>query len=383
MAADHPGSYLDLDEPIVADAAAAAPTAFLPASDRVYIDEYQRVPALLDAVKARLNRDGRPGQFVLAGSTSSNSLPAGTQALTGRLLRLPVYPFAQSEIEGASGPTTVFRLLYGDASTPAEFTTATDKEDYVRRLAAGGFPSAVLARSEAARQRWFAGYTAQTVGRDLPMIEPVRRPMALRRLLGIVAARTGQTLNLSNLAAEAGLNPKTTVIYLDLLEAAFVVHQLQAWAPVATPRSFKKPKTHILDTGLGAHLLRLSPEKLARRTAESLTAFGHLLESFVVAEVLKEISWLDEPASVGHWRTYEGLEVDLVVETWDGSILAFEVTAAQRLKQGDLAGLRALRAKTGAAFKAGVVLHTGLHSSHPEDRLFTMPIDRLWRLPPG
>jgi predicted AAA+ superfamily ATPase len=378
LAATHDGTYLDLDDPVVAEAAVSAPTALLAAAGRTYIDEYQRAPVLLDAIKARLNQDGQPGQFVLAGSTSFDALPSGAQALTGRLLRLPVYPLAQSEIDGTSG--SFLRSLLEDpdgALTP--LASSTRRDEYERRVVRGGFPSAVLAATEAGRQRWFSNYVAQTLTRDVPSIEEVRRPDALRTMLGLLAARTGQVLNTSNLAREASVNPKTAGVYVDLLLSAFVIQLLRPWAPVATSRSFKRPKVHILDTGLGAHLLRLSREKLASRTAESLTAFGQLLESFVAAELLKEVSWLDVPATVGYWRTYEGAEVDLVVETWDGSVLGFEVKAAQRLRDGDLAGLRALRAKVGPAFKAGVVLHTGALSAHPEDRLFTMPIDRLWR----
>ncbi|MDR1078656.1 MAG: DUF4143 domain-containing protein, partial [Propionibacteriaceae bacterium] len=200
----------------------------------------------------------------------------------------------------------------------------------------------------------------------------------LRRLLGLLAAQTGQVANLTSLAERAGIDRQTVQNYLSLLSNAFIVFELSPWRRVPTGRSFKRSKWHLLDSGLASHLLTLTSAKLQQRTPQALTAFGQLLESFAIGEVLKQVSWLDEPAEAYYWRTYDGLEVDLVVERYDGAVLAFEVKAAQRLKDGDLAGLRALRDQVGPDFVAGVVLHLGGHAAQVEDRLFTMPVDHLW-----
>ena len=125
-------------------------------------------------------------------------------------------------------------------------------------------------------------------------------------------------------------------------------------------------------------LLRLTPEKLARRDPVSLTEFGHLLETFVVGELMKDASWIDGITSLGHWRTYEGHEVDLVVERDDGAVIGFEVKAATRVAGNDFRGLRKLRGTVGEAFVAGVVLYTGARGYNYEDRLHALPIDRLW-----
>lgn len=368
--------YLDLDDPVVADDATANPSSFLPAAPRVYLDEYQRAPVLLDAIKARLNRDGQAGQFVLAGSTSHNALPAGTQALTGRLHRLPVYPLSQREVQARDGG--VLARLFDAPESFVDAGSQTSRDEYVSRVVVGGYPQALRAPGDPARQRWFADYVTQTILRDLPTLETIRRPEAVRRLLSLVAARTGQVVALGSLAEETGVQPRTAGTYLEVLEAAFIVHRLAPWARVLTGRAFRRPKLHLVDSGLAAHLLRLTGDKMAARTPEALTAFGGLLESFVVAEILKEASWLDEPVSVGYWRTRDGLEVDIVVERFDGAVVAFEVKGAQRLKDGDLSALRTLRDRIGPDFRAGVVLHTGPRVAHPEDRLFTLPIDQLW-----
>jgi predicted AAA+ superfamily ATPase len=258
-----------------------------------------------------------------------------------------------------------------------------NRGEYADRVLAGGFPRALRASNAAARQRWFGGYIRQTVARDVPALEDIRRPDALRRLLGLLAVRTGQVLNVAALADAAGVAPTTAAAYISVLKSAFVVDELLPWTSVAIDRSFRKPKCHILDSGVAAHLLRLNRDKIASRTAAGLTAFGQLLESFVVAELLKEASWLDSPVSTGYWRTYEGDEVDLIIEGADGTVLAFEVKAAQRLRPDDFKGLRALKAKAAGEFAAGVALHTGTRAGRVEDRIFTLPIDALWSGNPG
>jgi len=134
----------------------------------------------------------------------------------------------------------------------------------------------------------------------------------------------------------------------------------------------------MMDSGVAARLMRLSPEKLTRRDPTSLTEFGHLLETFVVGEIQREASWLDGIAGVGHWRTRDGDEVDLVVERDDGAIIAFEVKAGSRIQGGDFQPMRKLRDSVGDAFIAGVAVYLGERAYTFEDRLHVMPVDRLW-----
>lgn len=134
----------------------------------------------------------------------------------------------------------------------------------------------------------------------------------------------------------------------------------------------------VVDAGLAARLLGLTPEKLARRDAPSLSQFGHLLETFVVGELVRQASWLEGIAAWGHWRTYDGNEIDLVLERDDGGILAFEVKAAGQVSGPDMRHLCKLRNALGERFLAGVALYTGTRAYRFEDRLHVMPIDRIW-----
>ena len=167
--------------------------------------------------------------------------------------------------------------------------------------------------------------------------------------------------------------------YTRLLEDLFLVERLPAWGKTLSSRSGATPKMHVVDSGVAARLLRATPEKRASLDATALTEFGNLLETFVVGELRKQVSWLQASAMVGHWRTHDGDEVDYVIEFDDGRVLGFEVKAKERVASSDLKGLRKLRDLLGDRFIAGVALSTGPRSYNFEDRLLVMPVDRLWR----
>jgi predicted AAA+ superfamily ATPase len=186
-------------------------------------------------------------------------------------------------------------------------------------------------------------------------------------------------LNLSKLTDSLGVDRKTAEEHLRLLEDLFLVVRLPAWGKTLRARATVKPKIHVVDSGLAARLLRITPAKMARLDPTVLTEFGHLLETFVVGELRKHVSWIDEPVTTGHWRTHDKDEVDFVIEFDDGDVLAFEVKAGERITDGDLKGLRKLREALGEKFIAGIAFSTGTRSYTAEDRLHVMPVDRLWR----
>ncbi|MFT4189107.1 MAG: DUF4143 domain-containing protein, partial [Aeromicrobium sp.] len=257
-------------------------------------------------------------------------------------------------------------------------TSDTPRADYVERVVTGGFPLAV-GRSEAARHRWFDNYVRQSIERDAMELSRVRQRQVLRELLGRLAGRTAQVLNLNDVSDGLGVDRKTVEQYTRLLEDLFLIARLPAWGKTLHARSAAKPKAHVVDSGLAARLLRLSPAKLATLDPTALTEFGHLLESFVVGELRKQVSWLDEGMTIGHWRTHDHDEVDFVIEFDDGGVLAFEVKANERVAGADFKGLRKLRDAVGDRFVAGVALSVGARSYTYEDRLHVLPVDRLWR----
>ena len=371
------GTVIDLDDLPTRALAQEDPTLMIDVPGPVLVDEYKHAPGLLSAIKARLNHAGsRPGQFVLTGSSRYDTLPRTAEALTGRLHRMQVLPLAQAELCGAPGLLT--RLFEEGAGVVSTDVSTTTRQEYVARVLAGGFPDALGRPTARGRGRWFDDYVAATLAKDVTELRKVRQAQALPRVLAALAGQTGQVLNVAHIAQALRLTPDLVAGYVHLLEAVFLVRTLPAWGTTLTARSAGNPKIHVVDSGIGARLLRIVPDNLAAANPTALTEFGHLVETFVVGEVLKETSWMDGIAGVGHWRTYDGDEVDLVVERDDGAVLGLEIKAGTHASGPSFRGLARLRDKVGPAFRVGVVFHMGERGHRYDDRLIALPMDRLW-----
>lgn len=376
VAQSHGAEVIDLDEPAVRDAVTADPATFVGGAPPVCVDEFQKAPVVLDAIKAELNRRLAPGRFVITGSTRFDALPRAAQALTGRIHVMELLPFSQGEIDGqvedflAAATTEPDQLVSPRRST-------TSRTDYIERVCRGGLPLAV-ARHAGSRGRWIDDYVRVSLARDVTELARIRQSALLPALLRRLAAQTAQVLNMAAAGRGAGLEPRTAETYTKLLEDLFLVRRLGAWGRTLRARTAASPKIHVLDSGVAARLLGLSPARLGRLDPAALSEFGHLLETFVVGELLKQASWNSDIATVGHWRTHDDHEVDLVIERHDGAVTAFEVKAAARITARDARGLRALRDALRDTFNAGIVLHTGDLTYRLDDRIIVAPIDLLW-----
>ncbi len=369
---------IDLDDLGAREAVRADPALFVRGAAPVLIDEFQHVPELLDAIKAELNRDGAPGRFVLTGSTRYTTLPAAAQALTGRAHRVDVLPLSQGEIAGVREDFA--EMLLSEPSSLVESSPPeTAREEYLSRVVAGGFPMALSRARPADRARWFDDYLELVLERDVLELSRVHQRRQLPLLLRRLAGQTAQVLNIADAARAIGMEKSTAESYTKLLETVFLVYRLPAWGTTLGPRVGAAPKVHVVDSGLAARLLRLTEPKLGAATAPALTEFGHLLETFVVGEVCKQLDWLDAPVARGHWRTHDGDEVDLVIEREDGALVAVEVKAASRVTARELRSLLKLRAKLGSQFVGGVVLYTGARA-YTHEGIQILPISRLWRV---
>ena len=377
IAARRDREVIDLDDPPTRDAVRSDAHRFVAGPSPVLIDEYQHEPALLAAIKAELNEELRPGRFILTGSTRSTASPGVAEYLAGRVNVLPILPFSQGEIAGTR-EDFVEMLLFGE---PSRLLTSarseTSREEYAQRITAGGMPIA-LSRTVVARNRWFDDYIDLVLERGVVEVSKIRQRRQLPVLLRHLAAQTGQLLNITSTAQAAALDRHTAAAYVELLESVFLVRQLPAWGRTLGRRTTGTSKVHLVDSGLAARLLRLTPERLLRRDASALTEFGHLLETFVVGELVKQSTWLDGVAGWHHWRTYDGDEVDLVIERYDGRIAAVEVKSGTRIPSEDMRALGRLRDIAGDAFIAGVALYAGERSYGFDDRLYVAPIDRIW-----
>ena len=376
IARQHGATVINLDLPDVRDAVKADPQRAIGQPGTVFIDEYQRLPEILDVIKAEVDAEFRPGKFVLTGSTRFDTLPRSTQTLTGRIHFVSVWPFSQGELT-ANRETFLDVAVTEPDRVPTGFGVASTYEEYAERICAGGMPVAI--RSSRGRNRWFDDYATSALQRDVAAISSLRRGAELPTLFARLAGQTAQPSNITAAAKSVGLEVSTASTYVTLLENLFLIHRLPAWGRNLRSRATAHPKVHVVDSGLAARLMRLTPDRLARRDPAALTEFGHLLETFVIGELLKQASWSDNATALGHWRTHDGQEVDLVIERDDGVVTGFEVKAARKIERKDASGLIALRDSLGPQFNAGYILTTGDASYRYDDRIYVIPVDRLWR----
>jgi uncharacterized protein len=369
---------LDLDDLNIRRAVEADPSLFVAGDARlICIDEFQHVPQLLDAIKAELNQDLRPGRYLLTGSTRYATLPAASQSLTGRAHVMTMWPFSQGELLGRREGFLATLFADPDSLASAQPST-TSRTAYEEMVLAGGFPLALDRGPGTARDRWFRDYVSTVLQRDVLEIRNVRQREALPPVLRLLAGQTAQVLNASRIADQLDLRNELVRDYIQLLEAVLLVHRIEAFGRTLSSRTRHLPKVHLVDSGLGAQLLGITQARLSQRQAATLTEFGHLVETFAVNELHKQASWCADHVRFSHFRADEGVEVDLVAETEDGRTVGIEVKAAASASEADFRGLKQLRDKLGDLFVAGVVLHLGTRSFRQHGKLLALPLDRIW-----
>jgi predicted AAA+ superfamily ATPase len=335
----------------------------------VFIDEVQRAPDLLLAIKRRVDREQRPGQLLLTGSANILTAPKVHDALTGRTALITLWPLAQSEIEGASG-NVVDALLAG--RPPRVVDAPVGRAAFVDRVVAGGYPRALLAPVRQ-RGRLFADYLTSTLERDLRELADARKLAEMPRLLRLLASRAGNIYSARNVAKVLGLTHDTVRVYTRLLETVFIVRTVPAWRPGIGSREIQTPKVYLVDSGLLANVLGADVGRVAND--DQLT--GKLLENFVAMEVARHLDWAETPATQFHYRD-RNAEIDIVLEANSGDIAAIEVKASATPNAQDWRALAKLRDARGSAFRAGVLLYTGERTIPLGDRLWAVPVSGLW-----
>jgi len=363
------GEERTLDDGTTLASARADPHRFVRHEGLLAVDEVQRAPELMLAIKSAVDRDPRPGQFLLTGSARILGLRKLPDALVGRMETLELWPLSQGEIERR-------REGFVDAVFSGEVQFPSGKEDragYVARVVRGGFPEAVR-RDEGRRARFFASYVGALVDRDVSQLADIQRRDALHQLLRSVAGCAGRLLKTERLASEAGVPATSAERYLSLFEEVFLLKRVPPWRPGGAGRAVQMRKVLVVDAGLAAHLQGRTSRRLLRDDA----AFGPLLENFVLGELARQLGWATETATLLHFRTRDGVEVDAVLEAADGRVVGVEVKASDTVRPEDFRGLRALRALARDRFHHGLVLYTGDAVLPFGEGLTAAPIDALW-----
>lgn len=363
-----PGSLARfLDDPVTRAAAVEDPVRFVRHDGLMLIDEVQRVPDLWLAIKNLVDREPRPGRFLLTGSARLLGLRSLPDALPGRSETIELWPLSQGEVDGAADGFVDAAFAHGaDLRIPR---SDLRRKDYLARLARGGYPEAVHRETPRRRERFFDGYLADIIGRDVRQVADIERVSDMRRLIALLAAQTGGLLNVNRLASELTITAPTVHSYIGILETIYLVRLVPAWSGNATTRAVATPKVIFVDSGL-AHYLATG--------AVTEAPIGGLMENFVLCEVARQLTWSRTSARLYHYRDRDQYEVDAVLEDNAGQVVGIEVKAAETVRADDFRGLRLLQRRLGGRFRAGFVLYCGTESLSFGAQLTCLPISALW-----
>ena len=364
--------YVTLDDATQRAAATSDAQGFLAGlGDRVVIDEVQKVPELFPAIKMSVDQDRRPGRFLLTGSANVLLLPQISESLAGRMELITLWPLSQGDLHARQE-----RFLDGVFAEILPSLQDSETFDVKGAVLAGAYPEVIQRAKGKRRDAWFAAYITALLQRDVRDLANIDGLTDMPRLLSLLAARVGGLLNMSELSRSSGIPNSTLKRYLSLLQATFLFQPLPAWSSNLGKRLIKSPKIHLIDSGLAAHLAGITHQSLDRDPM----FFGHLLETFVVSELRKQIGWSDSRVNLYHYRTTTGREVDVVLENAAGRLVGLEVKASFTVGRKDFSGFDALSEDVGDRFVRGVVLYSGEQTVSFGEHYMALPVSALWRM---
>ena len=365
-------TYLSFDDLSLLTAARQDPVGFVNAlPEQVTLDEVQRVPELMPAIKAVVDKKRLAGRFLLTGSANLLLLPQVSESLAGRVEVIYLHPLSESEKQLGTG-CLLADLIEGRVKS--EIANTQEPISHLPdAIVSGGYPEPNTRTNTRAKQ-WFRQYLNAIIQRDVKDIASIRDENELLRLIELIAYRTGSLLNLSNMANDLDIGRETVEKYLLILERLFLVRRLPAWHRNQAKRLVKSPKIHVVDSGLATAMNRLAVSDWYTHSTE----FGALLESFVVQQLICQSGWLDYDLHFSHYRDKDQVEVDLVIEQ-GRDVWGVEIKRSATLQAKDGAGLRRLAAQVGEHFKGGILLYSGANCFSIGELLYAVPMDRLWK----
>lgn len=373
-AARHARTVVRLDRPAEAVAFRAdADAALRDLPEPVLIDEWQVVPQVLGAVKRAVDREPRPGRFLLTGSVRAD-LDAELWPGTGRLVRLSMVGMTVRELLLRTAAKPLLDTL-AEGEPPQLPPDPPDLRDYVELALTSGFPHAALRLATGARQRWLESYLDQLLTRDAAEVAGGRDPARLRRYFEAYALSTAGAVNDSTLYEAAGINSRTAVAYEQLLKNLLVVESVPSWASNRLKRLVRTPKRYVVDPALVGASLRLDLQAVLRDG----DLLGRILDTLVAAQLRAELVVSETRPRLYHLRQAQGRhEIDLLAELGAQRLIAIEVKADSAPVARDARHLAWLRDELGERFVAGVVFHTGPKIYSLGEQITAIPICALW-----
>lgn len=366
--------YLTLDNRVVLDAALKDPDGFISGTPvPAIIDEVQRAPDLMRAIKVLVDKNRKPGQYLLTGSANLMTLAKVSETLAGRVALHELHPFMWSEICNKA-TSAIMVDLFRDIEAAALLkkwkrrTFPDRKEEITERIIAGGYPQPSVMTSVKTRRRWFDSYRQTYIERDIRELAAIEHLPDFNRLLNLLSFRTAQIINFSEVSRELGLPFTTLRRYIDLLEVTYQIYFVRPYFANIGKRLIKMPKLYFGDSGMACHLSAAEHWQ----TLERQGRVGNMVETWAAAELRKLISLADARYQLYYWRTYAGREVDFILEHGE-KIIAVEVKWSHKLEDIDLSGLKDCARDLKGRHLMSVLLYPGTEIVAVDKHTLVMP----------
>jgi predicted AAA+ superfamily ATPase len=292
-------------------------------------------------------------------------------SLAGRVEFLTLYPFSQGELQGITD--SFIDRVWTDESLLKLTCEKIDTKTLHERMITGGYPTIQFLDKEG-QLYWFRDYVSTILQKDIIDLSKIEHINDIPRLLSLCAGRVGSLVNISELSRDSGLNNMTLNRYIALLETLFMVIMQHAWSTNLTKRLIKAPKIYLVDTGLLCWLRSITLENIESHEK------GHILENFVVNELMRQMSWNKSFARMYHFRSVTNEEVDIILERIDGKIVGIEVKSSNYISPKDLKGLQYLQQSVPHLWHQGIILYGGQESITVAPGIVALPISALWAL---
>lgn len=364
--------YVTFDDETDLEAAKYDPSGFVSRlPEYVILDEIQRVPELFRSIKMNIDGNRKAGRFVLTGSANVLLLPNLSDSLAGRMEVINLLPLAYAEIAGRQNQTLLQATL--DGSIEQFSPVIADDFSLASRLVEGGYPEPVVRESFMRKRRWHESYLETLIQRDIKQLGNIYKLDKIPALLMSLANHGAQLLNVSALSRDMGIDRATLNQYLNLLQQIFLVDILPPWFSNRNKRLVKTPKVHLVDTGLAAFLLGHDDKALEANRS----LLGHLAESYVYTELKRHATALDVGLNFYHYRDTSKQEIDIVIESFSGALIAVEVKTAMTVTSSDFKILQRFREQHSEQFLQGIVFYEGKHIRSFGDRMLAVPLAYL------
>ena len=365
--------YRTLDDQTLLNAAIDDPHGFVAHGDNLMIiDEVQRAPMLLTAIKKDVDENQKPGRFILTGSANIQSLPKVRESLAGRVRRIRLRPLCEGEL-ARTEPRFLEHAFSGDYRTfPISRLT---KDDYLCMALRGGYPEAIRLNSGQQQQMWHKDYLDALIERDLRDIANIRRRDSLWKLIEALAAWSSKYMDISAIGAALSLTHGTLDSYINAIETLYLVDRIRPWTKTDYARVGKKDKLFMADTGLMAACMGWTLDQVRLDGERN----GKLMESFVYMQLAALIDTSEGHYELSHYRDREQREIDFLIEAANGAIIGIEVKSGTNISSDSFKHLRWFKTHIAPnqAF-TGIVLYSGERVVSFGEHMWALPISSLW-----